>query len=129
MTLSAKWVSLFAMIWLIGAWLGSTYDGYNTPSTWVGTGSGGYSTNATTTMNNLMGANVVTSQTPIWGAIPIVGPIANWAVSAFAVATLDFSFLAPYPMIHNIIHAFGLMAILALFGILYGALRGNITIG
>ena len=127
MQLSAKWVALFALVWLIGMWLGTTYDGYSSFDTFVG--ADGSTANNSATLSGLESGSETTQQLPLVGNIPFVTPTVNFITSVFKIITWQFSFVEPYPMIQAIFTAFGTMGFLTMLMIVYGMVTGNLTWG
>jgi hypothetical protein len=124
-----KGLPFFIIVWIIGIILGSTYDGNNTSATWAGTGSGSYSENPQTTMNNLMDASQATQKLPLIGALSFVVPAANFFMSLFKIVTWQFSFLSPYPFIALLFFGFGVMGLASLILLIFNLVRGNIAWG
>ena len=127
MTLSAKWISLFAIIWLIGTWLGNTYDGYSSFDTSVSIA--GVTGNNSATLGALASGSEVSQKLPLVGNISFISAGIDWVSSAFEIVFWQWSFVEPYPMLQNIFTAFALMGLLTLIMIVYGMITGNLTWG
>ena len=129
MGLRAGWLAMFLFVWLVGAFLGSTYDYHNTDETWAGTGTGGYEQSPITTLDYLMNISNVVQQNKIIGGISIPMPNGKYFDTAFKVATWRWSFLDGYEMFYWIFCApFAIMGIMSIFLLSYGVLTGNISI-
>ncbi len=122
MQLTAKWVALFIFVWVIGTWLGWTYDG---AASW----GGGTTENASTTMTNIMSANVASQRLASVGIVSFLVSAGQFLFSLYMILTWQFSFVKPYPMVQWIFFAFGAMGLVSLFMMLYGMVRGNISWG
>ncbi len=127
MSLTAKWIALYLFVWIIGTFLGSTYDGYSTTALWSGSGSGGYSQAPKTTVEGLINGNTATQRLAAVGPVSFVSSTFNWFNNAFKVLTWRWSFLEPYPMLAWILTCFGAMGFLSLFMLIYGLIRGNVS--
>lgn len=135
MGLKAGWIAFFVFVWLIGAFLGSTFEYQNTKDTWAGTGSGGYHTSPTSKLEYLMDIKNAVQQNTFLGAIPLPVPNADYFKTLGEVITWKFSFMynpdgtMAYGMIYYIIFVpFVLMGILSLILLAYGIITGNLTI-
>lgn len=124
-----KGLPFFIIVWIIGIFLGSTYDGYNTPTTWAGSGSGGYSENPQDTMGNLQNANQVAQKVPTIGDLSFIGVAIKWFASIFNVLTWRFTFVRPYPFFQWLLTAFGVMGLASFIWLLYNLVRGVISWG
>jgi hypothetical protein len=128
MGLRAGWLALFVFVWIIGAFLGSTYEYQNTPETWAGTGSGGYYKSPITTLEYLFDVSNAVQVNQILGAIPVPMPNKEYFSTAFKVATWRWSFLDGYEMFYWIFCApFAIMGIMSLSLLAYGVMTGNLT--
>ena len=134
MGLKAGFVGFFLFVWLIGAFLGSTFEFHNTEATWAGTGTGGYSQSPVTTMDYLTDINNVTQQTKIFGSIPVIVPNSEYFTTAFKILLWQFSFLygtdgtLEYGLVYYIFFMpFAVMGILSLVLMVYSLISGNLS--
>jgi hypothetical protein len=129
MGLRAGWLALFVFVWIIGAFLGSTYDYHHTDAYWAGTGTGGYSESPVTTLSYLMNISNAFQRNEIMGVIPMPMPNGEYFSTAFKVATWQWSFLDGYEMFYWIFCApFAIMGVMSIMLLSYGVLTGNISI-
>jgi len=124
-----KGLPFFIIVWIIGIILGSTYDYNNSPTTWAGSGTGGYAENPQTTMNNLGQANQATQQLPLVGPVSFIVAGANFFMSLFKILTWQFSFVQNFAIVSWILTAFGVMGLASLVILLFSLIRGNVSWG
>jgi len=131
--MKASVLAFFLMVWIIGAFLGSTFE-YHTSATWAGnsTGTGGYDQSPVTTLEFLMNINNATQRTEVLGVIPMITPNEEYFASIFRVISWQFSFLydtngnLAYGLVYYIVFLpFVLAGIIALVLLVYGILTGN----
>ncbi len=127
MSLTAKWIALYVFVWIIGTWLGSTYDGYYTAGTWAGSGTGGYSQSPKTTIEGLMQGSSSTERLPSVGNVSVVTSVTNWFSNAFKVLTWQWSFMKDFPMVQFLLTSFGAMGFLSMMMIVWNIIRGNVS--
>lgn len=143
MGLKAGWLALFVFVWLIGAFLGSTFE-YHVDTTtgtpeqiaaaggqagkWAGSGTGGYAESPVTTLEYLMNVTNSFQRLPFFNiTIPVPTNTEYWA-EAYKVITWRWSFMEDYTMIYWIVCApFAIMGILSLILIAYGIITGNLS--
>jgi len=129
MGLRAGWIAMFVFVWLIGAFLGSTFDYNHTEDTWAGTGTGGYSEKPIDKLTFLMDVSNAVQMNQILGAIPIPMPNGKYFETAFDVLSWRWSFLDGYEMFYWIFcFPFVLMGVLSIILLAYGVLTGNVSI-
>lgn len=126
-------LAFFVMVWVIGAFLGSTFE-YHDSTTWSGNGTGGYTRSPMTTLEFLKDIRNVTQQTEILGAIPMIAPNSEYFSAIFDIVLWRFSFLYDtdgefaYGLVYYIfLFPFVLMGIISLVMLFIGVLRGNLT--
>ena len=128
MGLRAGWLALFIFVWLIGAFLGSTFDYQNTPETWAGTGSGGYEKSPGDKLDYIMDISNAVQVNQILGAIPVPMPNKLYFSTIFEIATWQWSFLKGYEMFYWIFcMPFVVMGVMSLALLAYGVMTGNLT--
>jgi len=129
MGLRAGWLAMFIFVWLIGAFLGSTYDYHHTDEYWAGTGTGGYEQSPITTLSYLMNVKNAFQNNEILGVIPMPMPNGEYFNTAYKVATWQWSFLDGYEMFYWVFCApFAIMGLMSLVLLAYGFLTGNISV-
>ncbi len=125
--MDSRWLIFFVFIWVIGGFMGATYDGFTTPTEWA---SAGYSSgNMTDTLTDVMKHNVAKQETSILGAVSFIVPAGNWASSLANIVIWNFSFVEPYPIVARVLNIFGLVGLFMLFRMMYAVLTGNVTWG
>jgi hypothetical protein len=129
MGLKAGWLALFIFVWLIGAFLGSTFDYHHTTATWAGTGTGGYTDTPITTLQYLMNISNAVQRFPVLGGIPLPVPNTEYFSTMYKVVTWQWSFLEGYSMFYWLFCApFAMMGVLSLILLVYGIITGNLTL-
>ena len=127
MGMKAGWIAMFLFVWIIGIFLGSTYDGYDSADTWAGTGTGGYETSPYVTINKLFQEQETTQKSSFFGKLSVITSGDFWSAS-WQIVTWKFSFVEDYPMFYWIVCApFAAMGILSLLVLVYGIATGNLT--
>ncbi len=125
-----KGLPFFLIVWFIGMILGWTYDGFNTPATWGGTGSGGLvGTTPQDLMGGLMNGNVASQKLPLIGDVSFVVASAGFFLSLFKIIFWQFSFIQGFPIVAWIFAFFGVMCFWAMCSYLLSMIRGNVTWG
>jgi hypothetical protein len=125
-----KILAIIVFVYVVGGFLGSTYELHDTEATWVGTGTGGYEASASpqTTLEYLLNMRNAIQMSSDLGPLSIPMPNDEYFNSAYRVITLQFSFLADYDMFSWIfLTPFALLGIIALIVLVYGILTGNLT--
>jgi hypothetical protein len=134
-SLRPGWVFLVVFIYVIGIFLGSTYDNQNTVTTWAGSGSGATATAPSSTLGSLAQMQEAKQQSSIVGSIQLITNPTFWN-SVYKMSTWQFSFL--YDENGNMTSAmfywiclfpFVAMFALCMLIMLISILRGNITFG
>lgn len=129
MGLKAGWLALFIFVWLIGAFLGSTFELHDTDAEWAGSGTGGYTTSPITKMEYLMSISNAITSTEVLGFIPMPIPNSEYFKTVYEVVTWQWSFMDGYEMFYWIFCApFVMMGVLSLLLLVYGVLTGNLTV-
>lgn len=129
MGLKAGWLALFIFVWLIGAFLGSTFEYHTASADWAGTGTGGYDQSPITTLEYLMDVSNSFTTTEVLGFVPIPVPNRDYFDSLYKVITWQWSFMDGYEMFYWIVCApFVMMGVLSLILLAYGLITGNLTI-
>lgn len=141
--MNGKMLGLFFFVWLIGIFLGSTYD-YQVDTTtgsaeqiaaagaqagkWAGSGSGGYSVSPETKIEYLFDVTNSFQQLPFFNiTLPIPTNIEYWE-TVYQVITWRFSFMEDLGIAYWFICGpFVAMGILSFFMLVYGIITGNIT--
>ncbi len=102
---------------------------------WVGTGTGGYTTGATTKLEYLMNVTNAVQRIPQLGGIPFPVPNNKYFTTAFEILTWDWSFLKnpdgtrAYGIFYFVFCApFVVMGILSMILLVYGVLTGNLSL-
>jgi hypothetical protein len=128
MGLKAGWLALFMFVWLVGAFLGSTFEFQNTADTWAGSGTGGYDQSPQSTIEYLIDVTNSFQKLPFFNiTIPIPTNQQYWE-AAFKVITWRWAFMEDYDMIYWLFCApFVAMGVLSLILIAYGIITGNLS--
>ena len=134
----AGWLAFFVFVWLIGAFLGSTFDGYGMPGSayaWAGNATadyaGGYAQSPISVLDYISNVTNSFQRVPFMGNISIPVPTNGeyWA-AVFKVITWRWSFMEDYDMLYWICFApFVIVGVLSLISIIYGLIQGNIKWG
>ena len=134
MGLRAGFLGFFLFVWIIGAFLGSTFEFHDTPAEWAGTGTGGYSESPVTTLDYLLDVKNIVQKTEIMGAIPMMMPNQEYFETGFKVLMWQFSFLydttgeMAYGLVYYIVFMpFAVMGVLSLILLIYGTISGNLS--
>ncbi len=145
MGLKAGWVALMLFVWLIGAFLGSTFE-YHVDTTtgsaeqiadagaqagkWAGSGTGGYTQAPTTTLDYILNVTNSFQRLPFFDiTIPVPTSHEYWS-SVYKIVTWRWSFMEDYDMIYYIFCApFVVMGVFSLIMIAYGIITGNLSWG
>ena len=93
--MAIKWLGLAAFVWVVGMFLGSTFE-YHTEAagTWGGSGTGGYvNETPVSTLNYLSNFNNVIRDTTIFGVITLPVPNTEWFKTLGRVMVWNFQFL------------------------------------
>ncbi len=125
-----KILILLAITWLVGVFLGSTYEGPTVAGSWAGTGDAGYVAGETpsTTLQYLFNVSNAVQSTSILGIIPFVKPNGDYFSAVYRVATLQFTFMHDYPMFYwFLLLPFAIWGILNLVLLFIATISGNIT--
>jgi hypothetical protein len=143
MGLKAGWLAFFLFVWLVGAYLGSTFE-YHVDTTtgtaqqiaaagaqagkWAGSSTGGYAESPSTTLEYILDVTNSFQRLPFFNiTIPIPSNQAYWS-AVYHVVTWRWSFMDDYQMLYWIICApFVSMGVLSLILIAYGIITGNLT--
>ena len=137
MGLKAGWLAFFVFVWLVGAYLGSTFEFHDTEADWAGTGTGGYDEKKApvTTLKYLMDISNAVQRYSVLGNIPLPIPNGEYFQAAFDVLTWKFSFLynpdgtMAYGMFYWLLLApFTVMGVLSMVLIVFGIITGNLTL-
>lgn len=143
MGLKAGWLALFLFVWIIGAFLGSTFEYHVDTATgtaeqiadagsqagkWAGSGTGGYDQSPVTTLEYILDVSNSFQRTPFFNiTIPIPTNQEYWE-SVYKVVTWRWAFMEDYDMIYWIFCApFVVMGIFTLIMIAYGIITGNLS--
>lgn len=137
--------AFFLFVWMIGAWLGSTFE-YHVDTTtgsaeqiaaagaqagkWAGSGTGGYAQSPVTTFEYLVNVTNAFQKLPFFNiTIPVPTNQEYWE-SAYKVVTWRWSFMEDYQMLWiTICGPFVAMGVLSLILLAYGILTGNLSWG
>lgn len=143
MGLKAGWLALFLFVWIVGAFLGSTFE-YHVDTTtgtaeqiaaagdqagmWAGSGTGGYSESPITTLEYIMDITNSFQRLPFFNiTIPVPTNTEYWE-SIYKVVTWRWAFMEDYDMLYWIFFApFVAMGILSIILIAYGIVTGNLS--
>lgn len=143
MGLKAGWLAFFLFVWLIGAFLGSTFEYHVDTATgsaqqiaaagaqagnWAGDGSGGYGQSPTTTLEYILDVTNSFQRLPFFNiTIPIPSNQQYWD-AVYKVVAWRWSFMDGYDMFYWIFLApFVAMGVLSLILIAYGIVTGNLS--
>ena len=129
--MSGKFLAMIVFIYIILAFLGTTFEGQTqNQGTWAGTGSGGQTISPIENVQTL-GTLAKGGQTlSFFGVVELPVQIPGWLGAAYRVITLQFSFLMTggYVMFYWIfllpIAIAGVTSFIMLF---IGTIRGNIS--
>ena len=128
MGLKAGWLALFIFVWIIGAILGSTFDGYSAESTWVGTGEGGYTEAPRSTLEVIATAFDAVQRNPVVGGISMITNPEVWK-AGYKIVTWQWTFVQDMPMFYWVfLFPFVAMGVLSVLLLAYGVLTGNIEL-
>lgn len=143
MGLKAGWLALFIFVWLIGAFLGSTFEYHVDETTgtpeqiaaagaqagkWAGSESGGYTQSPVTTLQYIFNVTNSFQRLPFFNVTIPVPTNQDYWTSVYKVVTWRWSFMEGYEMIYWIFCGpFVSMGILSLLLIAYGILTGNLS--
>jgi hypothetical protein len=109
--LNTKWLAFFAFVWVIGIFLGATYEKHDTSTTWAGN-------TQNTTLEYLMDYQNVSYQQPVFGNVSMPMVNGDYFRTWFKVLTLRFDFTTQYEMLYWIL--FAPLAIAGAFALIYG---------
>lgn len=128
MGLKAGWLAMFVFVWVIGMFLGVTFDGYSSEAAWGGTGTGGYEESPQSTLSDLMYAVQAIQRNPIVGTITVVTNGRMWT-AAFKIVTWQFSFAQDIPLFYWVfLFPFVVMGFLSILLLVYGIVTGNLEL-
>ena len=126
--MSARLLAFFLFVWIIGIFLGSTYDGYSTTETWAGTGAGGYETSPSTALGEIGSAIRASQKLPIIGTIAYVVTHSQFWYAVYQILTWQWTFMANLGMVYWLIFfPFVAMGLFSASLLTYGLLTGNVT--
>jgi hypothetical protein len=142
MGLKAGWLALCLFVWIIGAFLGSTFEYHVDETTgtaeqiaaagaqaghWAGSEDGGYAQSPITTLDYISDISNVFSKTDVL-FLSIPAPNSQYFKAVLNVVTWRWSFMEEADMFYWIfLFPFVAMGIFSLLMIGYGVLTGNLT--
>ena len=92
MGLKAGWLALFIFVWVIGVFLGSTFEQEDTSATWAGSGNSSYETASINNLQTVMSSFQAVQRNPIAGTLSMVVNGDFWS-AVFKMITWQWSFL------------------------------------
>lgn len=84
--MDSKWLAFFIFVWLIGMFLGATYEKHDTGLTWAGNVQ-------ENTLQYLLNYRNMTYQQTVFGAITLPFPSPEYFATWLRIAIMDFTFL------------------------------------
>jgi len=129
--------ALVILVWIIGVFLGSTFDGYGSPGSayaWAGNSTaanaGGYAVSPITTLDYLTNFDNAFKHTAFVGDITMPVPNGKYWNAWIDVMTWKFSFMGNFAIAYWIVFAPFYMPILVGFAmIVFRIIRGNVVFG
>jgi hypothetical protein len=143
MGLKAGWLAMMLFVWMVGAFLGSTFEYHVDDTTgtaeqiaaagaqagkWAGSSTGGYDESPATTLDYILNVTNSFQRVPFFNiTIPIPTNSQYWD-SIYKVITWRWSFMEDYTMIWWLFCApFVAMGIFSFIMIAYGIVTGNLS--
>lgn len=120
--MSGKWLIFILFVYIVGMFLGATFEQHATAATWEGSSEG------VTTLSYLMNVGNAVQQTSVLGVIPLPIPNGEYFSTLFEVLTWQFAFMADYDMVYWILMLpFAIAGIFSLIMLFIGTITGNIS--
>lgn len=118
--MSYKLLAFLAGVWLIGTWLGASYEG-----SWA------QASGASSPISYLLNFSNAVQVTQVFGLFPLPYPNPQYFTTVFEVITWRWSFLqgGDTAMIYQLILIFPLMGVASLVVLVISVIRGNVSWG
>ena len=133
--MSMKWFALIVFVYVIGLYLGATFENANTTAEWgPGGGSAGLSESPLTTLQNAVQMkNLIQEQPLLGGAITIPLPNTDIFTATFKILTGQFDFVMYDDLgrmfYQHVLLPFVVASVASIAVMFYGMVFGNITWG
>ena len=127
-----KWLALIVFVYVIGMYLGSTFEYHSTVETWAGSGSVGLSQAPTTTLEYVTNLrNIVQRQEQLGGAITFPAPNPEYFDAVFKMVTWRFDFVwyddLGRMFYWHVLAPFVVASVASLIMLIYGVIFGTLS--